>query len=58
MITSSPGLVTVIMAVIMASVLPQVTTIFRSGSTGMPMNRLCLRARALRKFGAPQVTAY
>ena len=46
------------MAAIMASVLPQVTTMFSSGSMGSPMQRDCLRARACRKRGAPQVTAY
>ena len=45
-------------AAIMASVLPQVTTISFSGSTGMPMKRLCFRASASRKFCAPQVMEY
>ena len=45
-------------AAIMASVLPQVTTISPSGSIGRPMKWLCLAASALRRFGAPQVTAY
>jgi hypothetical protein len=43
--TLSPGLQTVIMADIMASVLPQVTTISLSGSIGMPINRDCFLAR-------------
>ena len=44
--TLSPGSTTVIMAAIMASVLPQVATISRSGSMVRPMNRLCFSARA------------
>jgi hypothetical protein len=48
----------VIIAAIMASVLPQVTTMSSSGSMGMPMQRDCLRASAWRNPGAPQVTAY
>ena len=54
----SPGLVTVIMAHIMASVEPQVATISLSGSMVRPMKRDCFLARASRKFWAPQVTAY
>jgi len=46
------------MAAIMASVLPQVTTKLASGSMSIPIQRDCLRAKAARKFGAPQVTAY
>ena len=56
--TLSPGLVTVSMAHIMASVEPQVATISVLESMGRPMKRLCLRARASRKLGAPQVMAY
>ncbi len=56
--TLSPGLQAVIIATIIASVLPQVTTRCWSGSTSSPVLRLILRARAWRKRGAPQVTAY
>ena len=56
--TLSPGLATVIMAAIMASVLPQVTTISPLGSMVRPMSLDCLAARASRKFCAPQVMAY
>ena len=56
--TLSPGSTTVIMAAIMASVLPQVATISRSGSMVRPMKRPCFSARAWRKPGAPQVMEY
>ncbi len=42
----------------MASVEPQVTTIWVSGSMSRPMRGLCLAARAARKLGAPHVMAY
>ena len=42
----------------MASVLPQVTTISRSGSMEKPMSRDCFSASASRKFLAPQVMEY
>ena len=42
----------------MASVEPQVTTIWVSGSMSSPMRGLCFAASAARKFGAPQVMAY
>ena len=58
MTTLSPGLVTVIMAAIIASVLPQVTTISLLGSTGWPINRVCFAASASRKPWAPQVMEY
>ena len=58
MMTLSPGLHTVIMAVIIASVLPQVTQICVSGSIASFMNLDCFLAKACRKLGAPQVTAY
>ena len=48
MITLSPGLVTVIMAAIIASVDPQVMTMFPCGSIGIPMKRLCFSASASR----------
>jgi hypothetical protein len=48
----------VIIATIMASVLPQVTTTFRSGSIASPIKRDCFLASALLKLGAPHVTAY
>ena len=48
--TLSPGLQTVIIAAIMASVLPQVTTISLSGSIGIFINLDCFLARASRKF--------
>ena len=54
----SPGLQMVIMAHIMASVPPQVTTISVSGSISRPMARLCFLARAWRKFSAPKVIEY
>jgi len=56
--TASPGLHAVIMATIIASVLPHVTTRCLSGSSPSPMKRDCFAASASRKFGAPQVTAY
>ena len=46
------------METIIASVLPQVTTTWSSGSRGIPMKRLCLRAKASRNPALPQVTAY
>ena len=58
MMTLSPGLHAVIIATIIASVLPHVTTMCSSGSSGNPMKRDCLRASAARNFGAPHVTAY
>ena len=51
--TLSPGLHTVIMADIMASVPPQVTSTWALGSTARPVARLCLSARASRRFWAP-----
>ena len=54
----SPGSVTVIMAAIIASVLPQVVTISLSGSMVRPIKRDCLAARASLKFCAPQVMEY
>ena len=56
--TLSPGLATVIMAAIMASVLPQVVTISLLGSISRPIRRLCFSASASRKFCAPQVMEY
>jgi hypothetical protein len=53
-----PGLQTVIRATIMASVLPQVTVMWASGSKSRPIYRRCLSARAHLKAGAPHVTAY
>ena len=58
MITLSPGLVTVIMAAIIASVDPQVMTMFPCGSIGIPMKRLCFSASASRIDRAPQVMEY
>ena len=58
MTTLSPGSVTVSMAAIMASVLPQVMTISPFGSMVRPMKRDCLAARASRRPCAPQVMAY
>ena len=58
MITLSPGLATVIMAAIIASVLPQVTVISPLGSMVLPIRRDCFSARASRKFCAPQVMEY
>ena len=51
--TRSPGLQMVIMAHIMASVPPQVTTTSVSGSMGRPMAFPCLAASACRRFWAP-----
>ena len=48
----------VIMAHIMASVLPQVTTISLSGSMARPMAFPCFSATASRKFCAPKVMEY
>ena len=56
--TLSPGLATVIMAAIMASVLPQVVTISVLGSICRPIRRDCFSASASRKFCAPQVMEY
>ena len=56
--TLSPGFVTAIIAAIIASVLPQVTTISLSGSTFMPEKCSCFAASASLKFCAPQVKAY
>jgi hypothetical protein len=50
MTTLSPGSATVIMAAIMASVLPQVVTMCLSGSMGSPIKRRCFSASASRKF--------
>ena len=58
MMTLSAGLQTVIMALIMASVEPQVTTTSVSGSTVCPKAGLYFAATALRKFSAPNVTEY
>ena len=58
MATLSPGSTTVIIAAIMASVLPQTTTISPSGSMSMPMKRDCFAAIASRRFCAPQVIEY
>ena len=58
MTTLSPGFVTVIMAAIMASVEPQVTTIFSLGFTGMPIMCSCLAASASRMAWEPQVMEY
>ena len=54
----SPGSVTVIIAAIIASVLPQVTTISELGSMLLPMNFDCFSASASLKFCAPQVIEY
>ena len=56
--TLSPGLVTVIIAAIIASVLPQVVTISVLGSIFRPIQRDCLAASASRKFCEPQVMEY
>ena len=45
-------------AAIIASVLPQVTTISLFASIGRPMKRLCFFASASRRLWEPQVTAY
>ena len=58
MTTLSPGLATVIIAAIMASVLPQVTTISPLGSMSRPMKWDCFFASASRKSCAPQVMEY
>ena len=58
MTTLSPGLVTVIIAAIMASVDPQVTTMFSSGLSGRPMRVDCFSASASRMAAAPQVMEY
>ncbi len=54
----SPGFATVIMAAIMASVEPHVTTIFSLGFTGMPIKCSCLAASASRMAWEPQVMEY
>ena len=46
------------MAAIIASVLPQVTTISLLGSMARPISRDCFFASASRKFCAPQVREY
>jgi hypothetical protein len=56
--TLSPGLQAVIMATIIASVLPHVTTRCWSGSTSRPEKCWIFYASACRTRGAPQVTAY
>ena len=56
--TLSPGLQIVIIAHIMASVPPQVTTISVSGLISLPMAFPCFLARASRKFSAPNVMEY
>ena len=56
--TFSPGFTTDMTAAIMASVLPQVTTISLLGSTARPEKCSCFLASASRKFCAPQVSAY
>ena len=58
MTTLSPGFVTVIMAAIMASVEPQVTTMFWLGLIGMPIKCSCLAASASRMAWEPQVMEY
>jgi len=58
MITLSPGLVTVIIAAIIASVLPQVVTISVFGSILRPMKCVCLAASVSRKFCEPHVIEY
>ena len=58
MTSLSPGSVTVITAAIMASVLPQVTTISLSGSMSIPMKCLCFLAIPSRRSCAPQVMEY
>ena len=54
----SPGFVSAKMVSTIASVEPMVTTMFVSGSMGMPMNLPHLRLTARRKFGAPIVIGY
>ena len=56
--TLSPGFVTDIIAAIIASVLPQVTTISESGSIFIPLKCSYFTANASRKFCAPHVSAY
>ena len=47
-----------VIAAIIASVEPQVTTMFLSASIVSPVQRLCFLASASRKFCAPHVMAY
>ena len=56
--TLSPGSATVIIAAIIASVLPQVTTISPLGSMVLPISFDCFLASASLKFCAPQVMEY
>ena len=56
--TLSPGFVTLIIAAIIASVLPQVTTISLFGSIALPEKRAYFSASASRKFCAPHVMEY
>ena len=57
--TSSPGSTTPSIAAIIASVAPQVTVIWVSGSTTQPgWNRAVFAAMACRNGFAPQVMAY
>ena len=58
MTTLSPGFVTVIIAAIMASVEPQVTTMFSLGSTAIPIKCSCLAASASRIACEPHVMEY
>ena len=58
MITLSPGFTTDIIAAIIASVLPHVTTISLSASIFIPEKCSCFAASASLKFFAPHVSAY
>jgi hypothetical protein len=58
MTTSSPGLMTASMVDTIASVAPQVTVTFKSGSQATPLYERTLSAIARRKFGDPCVIAY
>jgi hypothetical protein len=56
--TLSPGLQAVIIATIIASVLPHVVTRCRSGSISSPVKRVILAASAWRKRADPHVMEY
>lgn len=56
--TVSPGSQTVIMATIIASVAPHVTTNSRSPSTGLPMKRVSFALNASRISAESNVMAY
>src|SRR6267378_5784223 len=58
MTASSPGLIRVSMAAIMASVAPHVTTTLASGSASIPLKAFARTAIASRSSRAPQVIEY